>query len=101
MSIPIPIKVANAVFPSMSQAIAFYKDILNDYKDGQALNAKDQAEVLNLIRSSQSPYPTEGVRVLVTRSFFGPLCFVVLDAQNQPYYVAILPSLKKCAIPQV
>lgn len=97
MTNPIPIRIAKAFFPSLSEANTFYTCILHDYMEGQALNAKDQEEVLNLIRCSQSPYPTEGVRVWVVRSFYGPKCFVAEDSK-QRYYVSIIPSLKKCAI---
>lgn len=97
----IPIKVAKAFFPSLNQAHIFYTGILHDYREGQALNAKDQEEILNLIRSSQSPYPTEGSTVRVGRGLYGSPCFVAVDTREQPYYVSILPSLKKCAAPQV
>lgn len=98
MASRIPVQIADSFFPSLNQARIFYTDILHEYKDGNQVNEKDQAKIIDLIRSSNSPYLQEDLRVCVARSFYGRMCFVAVGPNNQPHYMSIMPSLKKCAI---
>lgn len=95
----IPVQVATHLYPSINQARIHYTGILRQYDEGCKLTAEHQRDVQDLMFSSESPYPIEGATVKVSKGYFGRKCFISVGSDNQPHYVSIHHSLKKCVNP--
>ncbi|UCU95242.1 hypothetical protein [Hydrogenophaga taeniospiralis] len=94
----IPVQIASLHFPSLNQARIFYRDILHQYQPGQCVSEKDKQQVMNLMTSSNFPFPAHAESVIcVVQAYYGKNCFASVGADKLPHYVSIMHSLKRSA----
>jgi len=92
----IPVQIASLHFPSLNQARIFYRDILHRYRPGQCVSEQDKQKVMNLMASSNFPYPTNAESAIcVVQAYYGKNCFASVGSDKLPHYVSIMHSLKR------
>lgn len=94
----IPVQIASLHFPSLNQARIFYSEILHRYRPGQCVGEQDKQQVMDLMVSSNFPFPAHPESVIcVVQAHYGKNCFASVGADKLPHYVSIMHSLKRCA----